>query len=109
MQIMSAYFEKLTVLSEKTMGNKKLTLLVAIISLVSPIFFIKTVYAVWFGSAEVLVGFKAEQATWIVMLFVNIVTLFSVLAGRKNNRIIQIVMLLWTINVFLLLLATIVR
>jgi len=106
---MSAYFEKLTVLSEKTMGNKKLTLLVAIISLVSPIFFIKTVYAVWFGSAEVLVGFKAEQATWIVMLFVNIVTLFSVLAGRKNNRIIQIVMLLWTINVFLLLLATIVR
>jgi len=106
---MSAYFEKLTVLSEKTMGNKKLTQLVAIISLVSPIFFIKTVYAVWFGSAEVLVGFKAEQATWIVMLFVNIVTLFSVLAGRKNNRIIQIVMLLWTINVFLLLLATIVR
>jgi len=109
MDIILDYFEKITVLSEKTMSNKKLVTLVGIISLISPVFFIKTIFTVWFGSPEILVGFKSEQMTWIVMLFVNIVTLFSVLAGRKNNRIIQIVMLLWTINVFLLLLATIVK
>lgn len=101
--------EKLVVFAEKIMANKKWEKILGLISLLSPIYFLKTLYAVWFGPLDVFIGFQSERSTWLVLATVNAVGLFTLLPTRRNGRIMQIVMLMWVTEMTLLYLATIIR
>lgn len=106
---MKKVMETITVFMEKVMANNKYATMFGIVALVGPIFFIKTLYAVWFGSPEILVGFKSENATWFILSVVDLVAFFTTLPARKKGRVMQVLMGLWTIEMSLVFLATIIR
>lgn len=88
-----------------TMGSA----LFLIVSLISPIYFMKTVYTVWFSPYDIFIGFKSQWEVWLVLAISNMFALLSLLPGRKSTRIMQVVMGLWVIDMSLIFLATIIR
>jgi hypothetical protein len=101
--------EKITVFIERVMANKTYEMLIGLVALIAPLYFLKTVYVVWFGPDEVFVGFESESSTWLVLAIVDVVGFLASLPSRRKGRVIQIVMALWSINLFLVYLATIIR
>jgi len=101
--------EYLTRLIEKVMSNKTWATTFGLIALVAPLYFLKTLYVVWFGPYEVFVGFQSEQWTWLVLSLVDFVGFLTTLPAREKGRVIQIVMALWAIEMLLVFVATLVR
>ena len=94
---------------EKVLENKIANIIVGIISLIAPLYFLSTLYEVWFGSHEVFRGFYIERWTWLVLSIVDGVGFLTTLPAREKGRIIQVVMAMWTIEMFLVYMATLVR
>ena len=101
--------EKITVFIERIMANKTYEMILGLVAIIAPLYFLKTVYVVWFGSAEVFVGFESEKSTWLVLAIVDAVGFFVTLPSREKGRVIRVVMAFWTIDLILVYLATIVR
>lgn len=58
---------------------------------------------------DIFVGFKSESSTWLVLTIVDGVGFMTSLPSRKKGRIMQILMGMWTIEIGLVYLATLVR
>lgn len=101
--------EKLVVLMERLLSNRTYAIILGLIAIVAPVYFLKTLFNVWFGPVEVLVGFKSEKWTWLVIAAVNTVGFLTTLPAREKGRVIQIVIGLWSIEMSLVFLATIIR
>ena len=101
--------EFLTVFMERLMKNKTALTVLGIISMIAPLYFLKTLYNVYFGPMEDFVGYQSEQYTWLVMAVVDTVGFLTVLPAREKGRIMQIVMASWSIEMYLLFIATLVR
>lgn len=101
--------ERLTVLMEKIMANRTNEIILGIIALIAPVYFFKTIWAVWFGPIENFIGFKAEKNTWLIMTIVDSVGFLTTLPSRKKGRVVQIVMFLWAVDLLLVYLATLIR
>lgn len=101
--------ERFTVFVEKIMANKIYETILGFVAMIAPLYFLKTLYAVWFGAPEVFVGFEAEKSTWLVLAIVNAVGFITTLPSRKKGRVIRIVVGMWVVEMFLVYLATIVR
>ena len=102
-------FENLTVFMEGIMKHKMATLVLGVIVVAAPVYFLKTVYIIWFGPTEVFVGFQSERMSWIVLTIVDAAGFLSMLPSRKSGRIMQVVMFLWPVEMFLVVLATFIR
>ncbi|HAV11376.1 MAG TPA: hypothetical protein DCX32_02425 [Candidatus Moranbacteria bacterium] len=109
MTAITANAEKVVALMEKTMENETYARIFGLIAILAPIYFLKTVHTVWFGPMEVFIGFQSERSTWLVLTIVDAVGFLTTLPARKKGRIIQIVTALWTIEIFLVWIATVVR
>jgi len=101
--------ERLTIFAENIMANKTYATFLGLVAVVAPLYFLKTIYAVWFGPMDVFVGFESEKSTWLVLAIVDGVGFIATLPAREKGRVIQVVMGLWTVEMFLVYLATIVR
>lgn len=105
----NSVFENLTALMERIMRHNRAPLILGVVVIIAPVYFLKTVYTIWFGPLEVFVGFQSERISWIVLTIVDAAGFLSLLPARENGRIMQVVMFLWTIEMFLVVLATFVR
>lgn len=76
------------------------------ISIIAPAYFLKTVWDVWFGPPEVLVGFKHEQSVFVVLVVSDAAAFLTTLPSRKKGLIMQIVMFMWTVEMLLISIAT---
>ena len=94
---------------ERVMANRTGATILGLVAVIAPLYFLKTLYVVWFGPMDVFVGFQSERSTWFVLATVDAVAFLTTLPAREKGRIIQIVMGLWTIEMSLVFLATIVR
>ena len=101
--------ERIIVLIEKIVGNKIGEVIIGIIAIASPLYFLKTLYAVWFGPAELIAGFKSESFTWLVLTIANFSGFLAVVPARKKGRVMQIVTAAWTIEMSLVFIASLVR
>jgi len=101
--------EWLTLKVEAFVSSKKREMIIGMIAAIGPLYFFKTLYAVWFGTYEVFVGFESEKNTFLVLAFVDFIGFLSTLPSREKGRVMQWVMGLWTVEMFLLYVATIVR
>ena len=101
--------EKITVFMERVMTKKFWLVVLGLIAIIAPLYFLKTLYEVWFGSYDVFLGFKLERTTFLVMAIVDTVGFLTTLPARKNGRIIQVVMGLWSIEMYLLYIGTFIR
>jgi len=99
----------ITAVMERVMANKTGAILLGLVSIIAPLYFLKTLYVVWFGPTEIFVGFQSERSTWFILATVDAVAFLTTLPAREKGRIIQIVMGLWTIEMSLIFLATVVR
>lgn len=78
--------ETITIFAEKIMSNKYGSFILGAIAVIAPLYFLKTVFNVWFGPPEILIGFKSEQSTWAVLTVVDAVALFTTLPSRKKRQ-----------------------
>jgi len=101
--------EKITILIERITENKIGKATFGIIAIVAPLYFLKTLYAVWFGPMEVFIGFQSESYTWIILSAANFSGFLTVVPARKKGRIMQIITALWTIELFMVYIATFIR
>ena len=101
--------ERIVFTMERVMTNKTCEIVLGLIALTAPLYFMKTLYVVWFGPLEVFFGFKSERWTWLVLTLVDFVGLLTLLPSRKKGRVMQIVMTLWVIEMLLVFVATFVR
>ena len=101
--------ERIIVFVERIMANKTYETIIGLLAIISPLYFLKTLYVVWFGPMKVFVGFESEKSTWLVLAIVDTIGFITTLPARKKGRVIQIVMGLWSAEMFLFYLATIVR
>jgi hypothetical protein len=101
--------ESVTVFIERLLLKRSWEIAFGLIALIAPLYFIKTLWSIWFGPMEIFVGYKAEKITWLVMVVVDAVGFLSTLPAREKGRIMQVVMFLWTVDLFFVLLATLVR
>jgi len=95
-------FENLTVFMEKVLANKKGSYLIGLITLIAPLYFFKTLYAVWFGPIEILNGFKSQNSTWLVFVVINFITFLTTLPAREKGRINQIITACWVVEMIIL-------
>ncbi len=100
--------EALTAIVEKVIAKNITRKILTAIALIAPLFFYKTVYNTYFGPPEVLAGFAAERSTWLVITVSDAAALLAALPARKEGRIMQLVMFLWTLAMVLVYIATIV-
>ncbi|HBP01431.1 MAG: hypothetical protein UY41_C0009G0018 [Candidatus Moranbacteria bacterium GW2011_GWE1_49_15] len=98
-----------TIWVEKIMSNETNVKIFGFIAILAPVYFLKTLYSVWFGPLEVFIGFQSEKSTWLVLTIVDAVGFLTTLPSREKGRVIQMVTCLWTIEIFLVWVATIVR
>jgi len=101
--------ERIINIVERAQSTKKGMIVFMIIAAIGPIYFLNTVYAVWFGPEEVLYGFKSERDTFLILAIVNGVTFLTTLPAREKGRVIQVTMAAWVVEMSLVFLATVIR
>ena len=98
--------ERLTVFIEHSMQNKYVLWLITFISIVAPVYFLRTVWDVWFGPPEVLLGFQTQRYVLLVLVISDSVAFLTTLPARKKGRIMQLIMFAWAVEMALLTIAT---
>ena len=101
--------ETLIQFAERIMADSLYAMILGLVAAIAPLYFLKTVYAVWFGTYEVFIGFKSQRSTWLVLGLIDGVALFTLLPARESGLVMQIVMIMWMIEMFLIYAATFVR
>ncbi len=101
--------ERFTVWVEKIMATRRGEFILGFIAMAAPLYFLKTLYAVWFGPTEVFVGFQSERWTWLVLGLVDMVAYITTLPSRRKGLVMRIIVGMWTVEMFLVFLATLVR
>lgn len=101
--------ENLTLFTEKILSNPRNEKIVDFISLLGPLFLISTVYTVWTAPENVLIGYKIESSTWIREALIDTVIFFQTLLLRKEGRILQLIMFMYSFELFLIYFAVIFR
>lgn len=95
--------EKITVQIEKMMANNICLFVIYMIAIASPLSFLWTLHSVAYGPIENFISFKSQIITWYFLTLANVVSFVTTLPSRKKGRVVQLVMLMWTVEMIMLL------